>query len=74
MKSIKSIPKFGRPREKLKGKEASSLSDMELLAVMLGSGTKEKDVFKVAKDVLAAFRKDFSNISFDRLKKLQRAF
>jgi len=70
MKSIKSIPKFDRPREKLKRRGAKSLSDMELLAVMLGSGTKEKDVFKVAKDVLAIFRKDFLNIDFNRLKKI----
>jgi len=40
-KRISDIPKSDRPREKLQQKGAESLSDLELLAVLLGSGTKK---------------------------------
>ena len=45
MKQIKSIPEFDRPREKMEKKGATALSDLELLAVLLGSGIQGKDVF-----------------------------
>ena len=40
MKKIKDLPKKERPREKLLEKGARTLSDQELLAVMLGRGTQ----------------------------------
>jgi len=43
-KRIFDIPKSDRPREKLQLKGATALSDLELLAVLLGSGTKKHDV------------------------------
>ncbi|MEW6104515.1 MAG: UPF0758 domain-containing protein [bacterium] len=52
MKGIKYIPKFDRPREKMGKKGAKALSNLELLAVLLGSGIKGKDVFEVARDIL----------------------
>lgn len=42
-----------RPRERLSLSGASALSDAELLAILLGSGMKGRDVFKVAYDVLS---------------------
>ena len=71
MKDIKSIPKLDRPREKLHKRGVKSLSDLELLAVILGSGTKGKDVFKISKEVLKTLRKDFNNISFEKLKSIE---
>jgi DNA repair protein RadC len=47
-KSIKSIPKHERPREKLMAKGAKVLSDQELLAVLLGKGTPGMDVMTLA--------------------------
>lgn len=55
LKSIKNIPEFDKPREKLAQKGSAALSDAELLAVILGSGIKGKDVFKVAHDILRKF-------------------
>lgn len=52
MKNIKNIPNFERPREKLAEKGAEALSDIELLAIILGSGIKGKDVFCVARSIL----------------------
>src|SRR3990167_1980850 len=51
MKKIKNIPEFDRPREKMEKKGAKALSDLELLAVLLGSGIQGKDVFEVARDI-----------------------
>lgn len=50
---IKHLPKDERPREKmmLHGKE--SLSNAELLAILLRTGTREKSVMELAQDVLA---------------------
>lgn len=47
-KRISDIPEQDRPREKLLRKGAAALSDQELLAVLLGKGTSEMDVMKLA--------------------------
>jgi len=52
MKSMKNILKFDRPREKMDKNGTQALSNIELLAILLGSGIKCKDVFKVARDIL----------------------
>ncbi len=51
-KRIKEIPTRDRPREKLQEKGAAALSDIELLAVLLGSGTQKQDVIGVAKKLI----------------------
>ncbi|MDD2715667.1 MAG: DNA repair protein RadC [Candidatus Wallbacteria bacterium] len=43
------------PREKLALKGAEYLSDKELLAILLGSGTEKHDVFKLADEILKKF-------------------
>lgn len=52
MKPIKELPNFDRPREKLAAKGAKVLSDVELLATLLGSGVKGKDVFQISHAIL----------------------
>jgi len=68
MKKIKDIPTRDRPREKLLEKGAESLSDQELIAVLLGRGTEGHDVMSVAKRVLKIL--DSTNCNPD-LKELQ---
>jgi len=51
MKTIKDLPKHGRPREKLKEKGVGALTDQELVAAILGSGTKGVDVRTMAMKV-----------------------
>jgi len=58
LKHIKDIPDFDRPREKLAAKGPEALSDLELLAVLLGSGIKGKDVFQVANAILKELDKN----------------
>jgi DNA repair protein RadC len=71
MKKIKNIPKFDRPREKIQQKDVKTLSNLELMAVVLGSGVKDKDVFEVAKDILKLVEKDFENLTLNKLKSVE---
>lgn len=47
-----------------------ALSNLELLAVLLGTGIKDKDVFEVAKDILNLANESFDNISLQKLKNI----
>ena len=50
--SIKNWAKDDRPREKLLTKGAVSLSDSELLAILIHNGSKEKTAVDLAKEIL----------------------
>jgi len=50
--SIKFWAKDDRPREKLLSKGPESLSDSELLAILISNGNKEKSAVELARDVL----------------------
>jgi len=52
-------------------KGAKALSALELLAVLLSSGIKGKDVFEVAKDILKFAQNDFDAISMEKLKNIE---
>ena len=45
---VKEISKDSRPRERLINNGANSLSDIELLAIMLGSGNKNESVIELS--------------------------
>ena len=50
--SIRDWPEGERPREKLLARGSGSLSDAELLAVLLGSGVRGKDAIALARELL----------------------
>lgn len=50
---VKDLPKEERPREKLARFGAAALSDAELLAILLRTGTKQESVLRVAERLLA---------------------
>lgn len=50
--SIKTWSEDERPREKMLLKGATALSDAELLAILISSGTKEKSALDLAREVL----------------------
>jgi DNA repair protein RadC len=52
MKKIKDLPLRDRPREKLLNRGALSLSDQELLAIILSKGTKKADVLSLSKKIV----------------------
>jgi len=51
--SIKQWASDDRPREKMLAKGAQSLSDAELLAILIGSGTREVSAVELARHILA---------------------
>ena len=60
--SIKKLSEEDRPREKLLAKGIASLSNSELLAIILGSGNKEKSAIELAKEILNTYNNDLNNI------------
>jgi len=67
MKTISELNDFDKPREKLTKKGVQSLKDYELLAILLGSGTKDKDVLKLSREIVKLFEDDFETINLDKL-------
>jgi DNA repair protein RadC len=56
MKTIKDLPEHSRPREKLREKGASALTDEELVTAILGMGTAGIDVRTIARQVAGLIR------------------
>jgi DNA repair protein RadC len=52
LKGIKNWAEDDRPREKMLQKGPASLSDAELLAILISSGTKERSALDLARDIL----------------------
>jgi len=57
-----------RPREKLARYGAARLSDLELLMAIIGSGNKQADVGKIAREVLKILRQKGGDVSYDDLR------
>ncbi len=73
--SIKSWAEEDRPREKLLLKGKSSLSDAELLAILLRTGTKGHSALDISKHLLAAVNNNLNELgklSVSELKKMQK--
>ena len=51
--NIKKMPDDERPREKLLSRGKESLSNAELLAILLRTGTREKSALELAHDIIA---------------------
>ena len=52
---VKDRPKIERPREKMEKYGPGKLTDSELLAILLRTGTKELDVMKLSQKILSDF-------------------
>lgn len=68
MVKIKDIPKIDRPRERFLQKGPDALSKSDLLAILLGSGIKGKNVQKLAQQIIKKFGKNFLNITVKDLQ------
>ena len=58
--TIKSWAEDDRPREKLLLKGKHNLSDSELIAIILGSGSREKSAVELARDLLSSVSNNLS--------------
>jgi len=71
---IKSLAEDERPREKLANKGAHILSNAELLAILIASGSINKNALDIAKDLLDSCEqsiRSLANKSLDELQKLE---
>ena len=71
MKKLKDLSQSDRPREKLQARGPEALSDLELLAILLGSGTKDSDVLTVAGRILKAIDGGKDKVSLDALQEIE---
>lgn len=69
MIKIKDLPLLDRPIERLINKGVESLSNEELLAIILRTGTKEKSAKDLAAQLISKYSsvKELSNVSFEQL-------
>ena len=61
--SIKFWSEFDRPREKLVAKGKSSLSDSELIAILIGSGNKNESAVDLSKKILQSVNNNLIELS-----------
>jgi len=71
MKKISELPLHDRPREKLQQKGAAALSDPELMAILLGSGTKGHDVMTVAGRIVKIIDERNANPGLQELQDIE---
>lgn len=71
-KNILSWAEEDRPREKLMLKGRSALSDAELIAILLGSGTTTLSAVDVGRLILAAANNDLNDLAKLSLKEMQK--
>lgn len=69
--SIKSIPEEDRPQEKLLKYGANNLSNSELIAVILRTGSKEENVVMLAQRILKEDEKGLRNIAEGTIEKFK---
>ncbi|SDG41664.1 RadC family protein [Psychroflexus sediminis] len=69
--SIKNWSEDDRPREKLINKGKSSLSDAELLAILIGSGNREESAVELCKKILHSSENSLHKLAKLNLKQLQ---
>lgn len=72
MSSIKNLPRNEQPREKLIEKGAQNLRDGELMAILLRTGMKGKNVMTIVDEILSKFpKKKLLALDFAELSKIK---
>lgn len=67
MGKLKDTPKIDRPREKFLEKGPDALSKSELLAILLGSGIKGKNVKQLSEQIIRKFGNKFLDVTTNDL-------
>ena len=71
MTALRDLHKDDKPREKLLKKGVKALKNDELLAILLGSGVRGKDVRKLSKEIIGIMDRHFDKLS-DRSLTLEK--
>ena len=72
--TLKNCATDDRPREKLIAKGKKELSNAELLAILLGSGTVGQNAVELAKEILRSNDNDLTTLSKQSIKDLTKDF
>ena len=70
--SIKNWVEDERPREKMLQKGASALTDAELLAILISSGTREKSALDLGRDILSLAHNNLMELGKLTIKDMQQ--
>ncbi len=70
MRRIHQLPKPERPRERLAQLGSKALSDLELLAILLGTGTKETPLLELAAKILRCIDAAEGAPTLERLREI----
>lgn len=69
---LKELNNADKPRERILKNGARALSDIELLAIIIGSGTKENDVFCIAAAILKKYKLyELKDITYEKLSRIK---
>ena len=71
-RTIKQWAEDDRPREKMLQKGRHSLSDAELLAILIGSGTREESALEVSRQILATVHDNLVELSRTSVEDLMK--
>lgn len=70
--SIKFLAEDDRPREKFLLKGKNSLSDSELLAIIMGSGSRDETAVELARKILTSVNNNWNQLSLLTIKDLTK--
>ncbi len=70
--SIKNLSEDDRPREKLLLNGRSSLSNAEILAILIGSGSREKTAIQLCQEILSDAKNDINILAKKSVKDLMK--
>lgn len=71
-RGIKSWAEDDRPREKLLAKSPSALSDVELLAILIGTGTRDLSAVDLARNIYASVNQNINYLSRLTIKEMMK--
>ena len=71
---IRDLPECDRPRERMENKGSKYLTNQELLAIILRTGTKEKSALQLAQIIMNQFESinNLRNVTIDELIEILR--
>ncbi|MBV8326591.1 DNA repair protein RadC [Chryseobacterium sp.] len=69
---LKFLAEDDRPREKFLQKGKNSLSDSELLAIIMGSGSREESVVELARKILSSVNNNWHQLGLLSIKDLMK--
>jgi DNA repair protein RadC len=70
--SIKSWAEEDRPREKLSGQGRRALTDAELIAILIGSGSRDESAVELSKRILHHYDNDLNNLGKASIAELSK--